>query len=219
MKALHVIITVTFCIAAVCSSGQQISAEVGRVSTTFHYRDSKGNASLLLNPETHFNYGVGYRQSIKRNIHYGGSLMFNEFGSNGVDSFRIHELAWRVKYAGFEGRFDWDFIKTNSFSLFIRAAAGYHFFIGGTQRIDKETINLARVEQFNKPLWFITPSAGATYCLSEKAAFVLSYRYGYGAAHGSDEPASEQLHFTTNTVNIGLLWSLTNCKYCKDINY
>lgn len=195
---------------------QQIVAEVGRVSTSFDYRDSKGNALDNLFPKAHLSFALGYRKNLGERFHITGQLLFNEYGSEASINGLNARLLWNMEYLGLGVALDGELYRKKGIILLLRAAAEPQVMLRGTQTINERLYDLRGVEEFNKPFLFVRGGAGMNYCADERTVITLRYMYGRGLPMGASSDG-ESLQLITNTFSIGLLWNLGRCSYCRNL--
>ncbi len=215
MKKTTILLLNTLIISGL-SFAQQLTIDIGRVSSSFDYTNSMGESNLNLNSESNFSYSIGYRKDLSKRFHYHGSLLLNHYSTYGSDQHGINSFTWDVSYFALEVGMDAEFYKKKGFSFFARAAGGPQFMMRGRQNINNETYNLKGLEQFDKPKFFIRPGVGFNYCSDTAVGVSVKYSYGLGLPLGTTD--GEKLKIKTGTVSIGLIWSLKNCSYCYHRN-
>jgi len=194
---------------------QQIVAEVGRTTTNFDYQDSNGATLENLFPRANVTFSLGYRRPLTDRIFYSGNLLFNHYGTEGSNETLQARYSWDVQYVGIGVGVDAEVFRKKGFAALVRVAAEPQVMTGGTQTINDELFDLRGVEQFDRPFLFLRGTVGLNYCTDEKAVVTMRYSYGRGNPIGGTSD-SESLILNTGTFSIGLLWNLSNCRYCHE---
>ena len=192
---------------------QQISTEVGRVTTRFDYENSDGEQHENLNNDSGFSYAVSYRHQLSPKLFLGGRATFNQYGSFGSDPVYNNYYSWKTDYLGLGLELDGEFYRRGGLSVITSVGGSPQFFLNGTQTTNTQVADLKGVEQFDRPFFFLHGGLGLNYCFDQKAAICVRYRYGLGKPMGTSDDL-EKLDLTTHTINIGVMWNFINCKYC-----
>lgn len=196
--------------------GQQIVAEVGRVTTSFDYHDSNGERLDNLFPMAHVSFALGYRKNISTHLHLTGQLLFNEYGSEAsIDGINAR-LMWNMEYLGAGLALDGEFFRRKGIVLLVRATAEPQLMLRGTQTINDRLYDMRGVEEFDKPFLFLRGGAGMNYCADERTVITIRYMYGLGQPMGASS-GGERLRMRTSTFSLGLLWNLGRCTYCRSM--
>ena len=193
---------------------QQINTQVGRVSTTFDYKDSEGEKLEDLYPDNGFSYAVGYRMPLTDRIFVNADLIYNTYSSFGSDELYGNSYSWRTEYFGLSAGVEGEVWKKRSFTLLARADVDPQLMTKGTQLINEQAYDLKGVEQFDKPMIFYRGGIGVNFCAETSLALSLKYMYGIGSGLGSSKD-SERFKMRTSTISIGVLWNFRACTYCK----
>lgn len=194
-------------------SAQQFMFGLGRVSSSFDYKDSQGNGLDNLFPVSNFSYELGYRTPLSKKVFVSGIAVLTRYGSFGSDQVYNNGYSWDLKYAGVGAELDLEFYQKRGLALLASLSAEAQFLLQGVQQINNQVFRLRGEEQFDRPFLFVRPGLGLNYCLSRHLAFMVRYRYGKGFPIGkSTDP--EILRINSHTISIGLLVNLNQCNYC-----
>lgn len=217
-----------FCLAALGmpSPAQQISISYGRLFSSFDYRDSEGNSLAGLSGTSNNALSFGYRSALTSGKWYFNSgLSLNRYGARGSDPVQGNYYEWDVSYLGANVGIDFEFFgqqnffaNQDGFYFYVKGAISTEFMFQGTQRINSQLYDLKRVEQFDKPVFFLRGGVGANYCVSRRLVVFLQYMVGKSfLIFGTSSGDNEKLRYNSHEVGFGLLLNLVNCTYCNRV--
>lgn len=192
---------------------QQINAEIGRLSTEFIYKNSKGEKLTNLYPGVNVCYEVGFRQTLSNKLFFHTNAIYNTYSSSGSDTTFNNSFSWEANYLGFNLGLDFDALMYKNFRLNVQAEVSPQFLTSGVQSINDQLFKLKGVEQFNSPFVFYRGGLRLNYCVQPNLAISLKYMYGVGNSIGGGND-NERLSYITQTITLGTIWSLNNCEYC-----
>lgn len=196
------------------SYSQQLNIAVGRISSTFDYLNSDGDAIDNLHSVNGFHYSLGYRMTLNERIYLTSTVAFNNYGNEGSDAILDNYYRWNTQYLGLSISPSYEFLQASNFRLAAMLDVSPQFMINGQQTINNQIFSLKGIEQFDSPFLFLRGGIGANYCLDETVAVSLNYHYGLGSPFQKSSDG-EELTFRTSTISLGLLWSIKKCKYCQ----
>lgn len=215
MKTLLTILILSLGIA-IHSSAQQLTVEIGRITSQFDYQTSAGVQHEQLYATVQNGYALGYRHPLsksKRLFYATAGLNYNGYGATGNDSEYGNSYAWSTRYVGMKLGLDAELFHKNAFSALISVSGEPEMLVSGRQTINSTTYELKGVEQFDKPYLFARGGVGINYCLGSELAFTAKYTYGRGYAMKASADG-EELKIIAHQVSIGLMLSINNCEYC-----
>lgn len=204
----------SFLLLSTIGEAQQVNTQIGRVSTTFDYKDSEGQKLENLYSDIGFSYAVGYRMPLFERIFLNGDLIYNTYSTFGSDELYGNSYSWRSEYAGLSVGAEGEVWKKRSFTLLARLDVNPQMMTKGTQLINEQAYDLRGVEQFDKPMVFYRGGLGVNFCAETSLALSLKYMYGIGMGIGSSQD-TEDLKIRTGTISIGILWNFRDCNYCN----
>lgn len=205
-------------------SAQQLSLSYGRMLTYFDYEDSQGNALDNLKGITTSSLTAGYQIPIAQKRWYmGAGATYNRYGAKGSDNALDQYYEWDVSYLGVNVSLDYEFYEQQNFFanqdgfyFYLKASMSTEFMVQGTQRINNDLYSLSKVEQFDKPAFFLRGGIGANYCVSRRLVVFLQYMGGKSfLIFGKSSGDNEKLQYITHSFNFGVLLNLPQCKYCE----
>ena len=197
---------------------QQVNTQIGRVTTQFDYKDSKGARLENLVDGNGFHYAAGYRHNLSTRVHLNLDGIYNIYTSSGSDPTFGNSFSWRTEYLGLSTGLEFEFWKNKGYSVLARGDINPQVMMKGTQSINDQSISLKGVEQFDKPYLFYRGGIGMNFCAETDLAISLKYMYGIGRPMGSD-PDGESMSMITHTISLGVLWSFRSCTYCYSKRY
>jgi hypothetical protein len=196
-------------------SSQQLYLEAGKVISSFDYKNSDGNSPGDLTGTFQNNLGVGTRISVlKSPWHISPGVAYNKYGAKSSDQELGNYSEWEGTYLGVNLGVDYEFLKppmTNAdrdgFSFYVRGIFETDFLLNGSQRNNNQVFDLAGVEEFDKPVYFLKGGAGVNYYITRSYVAFAQYTYGRSILFGNYS-GREQLRFITHCVSIGFSVSL-----------
>lgn len=204
--------------AASMASGQQLVTEVGRVSTLFDYTNSDGESMDDLFSAHRFSYGLAYRHGLGKRMHARAGMVYNGYAAFGSDAVYDRLYTWDTQYLGLQLGMDMEFLRKGGFALILRGAVEPQWMVKGTQSIGNQVTSLKRVEQFDHAFLFLKGGLAGRFCIDSHVAVTAGYQYGNGIPTG-DSGDAEHLSYKTHTISIGLMVSMTYCKYCYTTHF
>ena len=197
------------------ASSQHVYLETGKVLFSFNYKNSDGETLSDLSGSNENNFGLGLRMSLFRTAwHLSAGATYNKYGAESSDKVLGNYNVWDLAYMGANLGVDYEFFMPSGnlneevgFSFYIRGTFGADFLINGTQKLNNQVSDLTGVEEFDKPIYFLSGGVGGNYYISR--AFIIHARYTYGRSIliGNYED-QEQLRFITHSVSVGLSFNL-----------
>ena len=211
----HLIISL-FLISSSLLGAQQINTQIGRVTTTFDYKNSEGEKLENLFSDIGFSYAVGYRMPVHDRIFLNGDLIYNTYSAYGSDEIYGNSFSWKTEYAGLSIGAEGEVWKKQKMTLLARLDVNPQIMTKGTQLINENAFKLSGVEQFDSPYVFYRGGIGINYCSASSVALSLKYMYGLGMPIlPSDD--NEELRMWTSTISVGILWNFRTCQYCNTV--
>lgn len=196
--------------AGMKAAGQQVFVELGRVNSSFDFTNSQGEMLENLQSVSNTYLGVGYKHRFfTDDLHISLGLNYNSYGATGSDDSVNNFFEWEVDYIGVNLNFDYDFLEYKGFKAFAKAGVSLEFLASGTQRINNQTINLVKEEEFDNNAFFLRAGGGVSYPIFEGGRLYAQYLWGQSLPLEDDSPESgEELVINTNMFGIGLIVDL-----------
>ena len=204
-----------FAFCMLTASSQYVYLETGKVLFFFNYKNSEGESLSNLSGSNENNYGLGLRMSLFKtawHLSIGGA--YNKYGAESNDQALGIYNVWDLAYLGAHLGVDYEFFKPSGnlneqvgFSFYIRGIFWADFLINGTQKLNNQIFELAGVEEFDKPIYFLKGGVGGNYYISRAFIIHANYMFGRSILFGNYTD-QEQLRFITHSVSVGLSFNL-----------
>lgn len=198
-------------------SAQQFSSDLGKVISSFDYRNSQGEKLENLQSTTNNHIAFGFNLPLMQsNFYFLSGLAYNKYGAKGSDELVGNYYEYNVNYLGinvgggyefFKGGAQKNFKNMNSeeaFTVFVQVSGGSEFLVQGNQTINQEVYDLKGVEQFDKPFIFVQGGVGVKYYATRAILVFVQYLGGksFGLSKSSED--QETLKFNTHTISLGV---------------
>lgn len=199
-----------FAFIILTASSQQLYLEAGKTISSFDYKNSDGNSLGDLTGTNQNNLELGIRMSVlKSPWHLSLGVANNKYGAKSSDQQLGNYSEWEVSYLGLGLGVDYEFNKPpvtnadrNGFSFYLKGSFETDLLLNGSQRKNNQVFDLAGVEEFDKPVFFLKGALGVNYYISRGYVAFAQYRYGRSILFGNYN-GQEQLHFIEHNVCIG----------------
>lgn len=186
---------------------QGVYVELGKVDSSFEFKDSNGIELKNLQHSTQNYVEAGYRHNIfTKGLNIGLGLVYNSYGATGSDESQNNFFEWDVDYLGFTLGLDYDLFHINKLAFHLKATSSYEFLVQGSQIINNQVINLIDVEEFENDVIFFRGGAGLNYPVSEAVDLYIQYLYGTSLPlnDNTDSNSQEELKIMTHMAGIGI---------------
>lgn len=198
------------------AAGQQLFLETGMLISSFDYKDSNGNSPGNLKGTYQGNLGLGGRMAVMQSPwHVSLLISNNKYGASCSDQTLGNYSEWYVSYLSLNLGVDYEFFKPpvqnadrKGFSFYLKGIFATEFFINGKQNLNSQVFDLAGVEEFDKPVYFLKAGTGVNYYLTRSYIVFAEYIFGRSILFGNYD-GQEQLHYMTHCVSIGFLFNFS----------
>ncbi|MDW7691383.1 hypothetical protein R9C00_18455 [Flammeovirgaceae bacterium SG7u.111] len=216
---LKISLTILFSLIVFTATAQEFFMGMGNTTSSFDYKNSKGEKLENLRPNNDLYMEAGYKLHIfTENLNIVPTLSYIQYGASGTE--QNYSLDWEMAYLGTNIGLEYNlfyisdfFNQMNGFVkdregliLYLKASFSGEFMLSGTQRINNDTYDLAGVEQFDKPFFFGRGGGGLNYSFSEDISIYGQYMFGKSfpiiASNSNDQ---EELSILTHQFSFGIL--------------
>lgn len=199
------------------TNAQQFNFEIGKVISSFDYKNSEGEKLSNLLGTTDNHLAIGFKNPLRSsNFYFLSSVFYNKYGAKGSDESVGNYYDWIVNYLGLKIGAGYEFLKTSSqinfkntnseeaFTFYVQVEGGSEFLVQGTQTINNAVYSLKGVEQFDKPLIFALGSLGINYYATKSLSVFFQYTGGKSFSLFKSGDDKEVLNFITHTFSLGV---------------
>jgi len=199
----------------ITASGQIIYFETGKTISSFDYKNTAGASLQNLKGSNQNSLAVGLRMPLNQTAwHLSFDAAYNRYVVKGSDPILGNYFEWDVNYLGANFGIDYEFYKPpenyneqHGFSFYIKASVAAEFLLNGTQNLNNQINDLAGVEEFDKPFYFIRGGVGLNYYINKSYVVFAQYTGGRSFLIGNYKD-KEKLNLVTHNISIGLAINL-----------
>lgn len=203
MKQLLSIVLIVF--ALNFSSAQEAYLNVGRNFTSYDYTNTLGEQNPNIESGDGASYELGLSFPLIDRLSVTTGITLDQYNATGGDN--VNSYSWDTNYLGLQGLVKYTFLeaKATPIAAFINAGVNFNHIISGKQKINGQTYDLTKEDEF-KGLYLKTiVGLGLNYFLDNNFALGLSYNFSKNLGLKSNE---EELDFTNHQLQFGVLISL-----------
>ena len=203
-------------------NAQSISLDYGKSSSSFIYKNSKGEELDNLSNKSGDILSIRYSHPLSNKFDLGLGLQKNEYGARSLDA--ENNLSWDISYFGINLGFDYifDLLKMHDDSLasnkllsaVINTSFSHSWLNEGVQRIDNRVYDLKEFDGNFNNLMKVEIGAGLLYGLNDNTSFSLSYSINRGLSNM--ETGNQELYLFAHHILFGVVIDLKQNKNKED---
>jgi|TARA_B110000240_G_C13479009_1_gene444467 hypothetical protein len=203
-------------------NAQSISLDYGKSSSSFIYKNSKGEELDNLSNKSGDILSIRYSHPLSNKFDLGIGLQKNEYGSQSLDT--DNNLSWDLSYFGLNLGVDYTFNLHNKsddtlsnnrlLSAVINTSFSHSWLSDGVQRIDNRVYDLKEFDGNFNNLMKVEIGAGLLYGLNDNTSFSLSYSINRGLSNM--ETGNQELYLFAHHILFGVVIDLKQNKNKED---
>ena len=183
----------------------------GLNSTSYDYKNTKGNSNDNVQSSSGNFYEIGYSFPLEMSrrtrslgrysrLHFKTALSLNEYNATGGNT--IDNYQWDSKYLGLRTNLEYYFLGADLVAVSVDGGLGFEFLLNGKQKIGGNTYNLKDSDEFNG--LYLTPSIGLNVSVNISEEVSLTTGYSFSKAISS-KSGDESVSFNNSQLKFGII--------------
>ena len=191
-------------------SSQSAFFNTGLNTTSYDYKNSKGESNSNVQSSNGNFYEIGYSFPLEisersktfgrySRLHFKTGLTLNQYNATGGNTIDNYE--WNSQYLGLRSDLEYYILGADLLALSIDGGIGFEFLLNGKQKIGGNTYDLKDSDEFNG-LYF-TPRIGLNLSVNITNEVALIGGYNFSKAISSSKSGNESVSFNNNQLRFG----------------
>ena len=193
-------------------SSQSAFFNTGLNTTSYDYKNSKGESNSNVQSSNGNFYEIGYSFPLEisersrtfgrySRLHFKTGLTLNQYNATGGNTIDNYE--WDSQYLGLRSDLEYYILGADLLALSVDGGIGFEFLLNGKQKIGGNTYDLKDSDEFNG-LYF-TPRIGLNLSVNITNEVALIGGYNFSKAISSSKSGNESVSFNNNKLRFGII--------------
>ena len=193
-------------------SSQSAFFNTGLNTTSYDYKNSKGESNSNVHSSNGNFYEIGYSFPLEisersktfgrySRLHFKTGLTLNQYNATGGNTIDNYE--WDSQYLGLRSDLEYYILGADLLALSVDGGIGFEFLLNGKQKIGGNTYDLKDSDEFNG-LYF-TPRIGLNLSVNITNEVALIGGYNFSKAISSSKSGNESVSFNNNQLRFGII--------------
>jgi len=193
-------------------SSQSAFFNTGLNTTSYDYKNSKGESNSNVQSSNGNFYEIGYSFPLEisersrtfgrySRLHFKTGLTLNQYNATGGNTIDNYE--WDSQYLGLRSDLEYYILGADLLALSVDGGIGFEFLLNGKQKIGGNTYDLKDSDEFNSI--YFTPRIGLNLSVNITNEVALIGGYNFSKAISSSKSGNESVSFNNNQLRFGII--------------